>query len=65
MCLHAPAVMLLVGTVGVEHVVFGSDYPPVPIPLARHVAVVRELPLAHADKAKILGLNLAGLLKLR
>jgi predicted TIM-barrel fold metal-dependent hydrolase len=64
MCLHAPAVMLLVGTVGVEHVVFGSDYPPVPIPLARHVAVVRELPLAHADKAKILGLNLAGLLKL-
>ncbi len=65
MCLHAPAIMLVVGTVGVEHVVYGSDNPPVPIPLERHVAVVRSLPLSHADKARILGLNAAGLLKLR
>ncbi len=65
MCLHAPAIMLLVGTVGVDHVVFGSDHPPVPIPLERHLATIRELPLAHADKEKILGLNLARLLKLR
>lgn len=65
MCLHAPAVMLLVATVGVDRVVYGSDHPPVPIPIQRHTAVVRELPLAHADKAKILGLNLARLLKLQ
>jgi aminocarboxymuconate-semialdehyde decarboxylase len=64
MCLHAPAVMLLVGTVGVEHVVYGSDHPPVPISLQRHTAVVHNLPLAREDKAKILGLNAAGLLRL-
>ncbi len=64
MCLHMPAVMLLVATVGVDHVVFGSDHPPVPIPLERHTAVIHNLPLSHADKAKILGLNLARLLKL-
>jgi aminocarboxymuconate-semialdehyde decarboxylase len=65
MCLHAPAVMLIVGTVGVDHVVFGTDNPPVPIPHERHLAVVKNLPLAHADKEKILGLNIARLLKLR
>jgi aminocarboxymuconate-semialdehyde decarboxylase len=64
MALHMPAVMLLVATVGVDHVVFGSDHPPVPIPLERHLATIQNLPLAHADKAKILGLNLARLLKL-
>ncbi len=64
MCLHLPAVMLLVGTVGVDHVVYGSDNPPVPIPLERHTAVVHNLPLSHADKEKILGLNAARLLKL-
>jgi aminocarboxymuconate-semialdehyde decarboxylase len=65
MCLHPPAIMLLVGTVGIEHVVFGTDNPPVPIPITRHTAVIKELPLAAADKEKILGLNVARLLKLR
>ena len=64
MSFHMPAVMCAVATVGVEHVVYGSDYPPVPIPLARSVAVVKNLPLGHRDKEKILGLNAAGLLKL-
>jgi aminocarboxymuconate-semialdehyde decarboxylase len=64
MCLHMPAVALLVSTVGVDHVVYGSDNPPVPIALERHTAVVRQLPLAGADKEKILGLNAARLLKL-
>jgi predicted TIM-barrel fold metal-dependent hydrolase len=64
MSFYMPAVMCAVATVGVEHVVYGSDYPPVPIPLARSVAVVQNLPLGHRDKEKILGLNAAGLLKL-
>ncbi|HLH26767.1 MAG TPA: amidohydrolase family protein [Chloroflexota bacterium] len=64
MCLHMPAVMLLVSTVGVDHVVYGSDNPPVPIPLERHTAVIHNLPLARADKERILGLNAARLLKL-
>jgi predicted TIM-barrel fold metal-dependent hydrolase len=64
MSFHTPAIMCAIGTVGVEHVVFGSDHPPVHIPLKRSVAVVHNLPLAHADKMKILGENAARLLKL-
>ncbi len=64
MSFHTPAIMCAVGTVGVDHVVYGSDYPPVPIPMTRSVAVVKNLPLARADREKILGLNAARLLKL-
>jgi aminocarboxymuconate-semialdehyde decarboxylase len=64
MSFHAPAVMCAVGTVGVDHVVFGSDHPPVHVPLARSTALVHSLPLAADDRAKILGMNAARLLKL-
>jgi predicted TIM-barrel fold metal-dependent hydrolase len=45
-------------------VVFGSDHPPVHVPLARSTALVHSLPLAADDRAKILGMNAARLLKL-
>lgn len=61
---HAPGVLCGVGTVGVDHVVFGSDFPPVNIPLKRSVDVVKNLPLAERDRDKILGGNAARLLKL-
>ncbi len=64
MSFHTPAIMCAVGTVGVGHVVYGSDHPPVHVPLSRSVAVVKNLPLAHADKERILGLNAAQLLRL-
>ncbi len=64
MSYHVPAVMCAVSTVGVDHVVFGSDHPPVHLPMTRSVAVVQNLPLSHSDKEKILGLNAARLLKL-
>ena len=51
---HPPAVMCCVGTVGVEHVVMGSDHPPVHVPHSRTVDVVRNLPLSVDDRAKIL-----------
>jgi aminocarboxymuconate-semialdehyde decarboxylase len=64
MSFHMPAIMCAVATVGVEHVVYGSDHPPVHVPLTRSIAVVQNLPMSHADKEKILGLNSARLLKL-
>jgi aminocarboxymuconate-semialdehyde decarboxylase len=61
---HAPAVLCCVGTVGVDHVVMGSDFPPVDVPLERTVDLVRNLPLSVSDRAAILGGNAARLLKL-
>lgn len=62
--LHPPAVMCAVETVGADHVVFGSDSPPVPIPLKRSVDVVNALRISSEDKQKIFGGNAAKLLRL-
>jgi len=59
---HAPAVMCCVGTVGSDHVVMGSDFPPVHVPLSRTVDLVRHLPLSLADREAILGGNAERLL---
>jgi aminocarboxymuconate-semialdehyde decarboxylase len=63
-CYHPPAVQCAIDTIGIDHVVFGSDSPPVPIPLKRAVATVANLHIPEADKQKIFGDNAAKLLGL-
>ncbi|MEK7879179.1 MAG: amidohydrolase family protein [candidate division NC10 bacterium] len=64
MCFHPPAILCAVATLGVDHVVLGSDFPPVHVPLSRSVEIVNRLPLHPRDRRKLLGENAARLLKL-
>jgi aminocarboxymuconate-semialdehyde decarboxylase len=59
---HPPAVMCCVETVGVSHVVLGSDFPPVHVGVDRTIDLVRQLPLALDDREAILSGNAARLL---
>jgi predicted TIM-barrel fold metal-dependent hydrolase len=61
---HEDSVAKLIDTVGVDHIIFGSDYPH-PEGLAEPCTYVDELPadLPEEDKAKIMGGNMVNLMK--
>lgn len=63
-CFHQPAVLCALQTVGEDHLVFGTDYPPVTIPLSRSIRLIQDLPLPEKVKEKILGDNATELLRL-
>jgi aminocarboxymuconate-semialdehyde decarboxylase len=63
-CYHAPALECAIKTVGVEHLIFGTDSPQLLALKQRGLDLVRGLDLGAADKAKILGGTARMLLKL-
>jgi len=63
-CYHAPAARCAIDTVGVDHVLFGTDAPPLYTLKERGLAMIDELGLAPADKEKIMSGNARKLLKL-
>lgn len=61
---HWPAIMCAIETVGVDHVLFGSDFPPVGVPLRDSIKAVEDLPLSNDAKEQILRGNAQRLLDL-
>jgi predicted TIM-barrel fold metal-dependent hydrolase len=60
----APHVREAVEVFGVDRVMFGTDYGPVPIDPKEHVDIVNGLTISAADKEKILWRNAAGFFNL-
>jgi aminocarboxymuconate-semialdehyde decarboxylase len=48
---------LALATVGVDHVCFGTDHPPVPFPIERSLGNVAALELAEPERDRVLGEN--------
>ena len=61
-CYHPAGVLAAIASVGVDHVVFGSDHPPVDQTPQPSIDVVNQLELPDEDREKILGGNAARLL---
>ena len=61
---HPPAARLVLDTVGVDHVLYGSDAPPLTSLKPRAIKLVEDLNLPPADREKVFWRNAAGLLKL-
>jgi len=61
---HMPALMCAIESIGVEHMLFGADAPPLWPLLPRAIKLVQDLPLSAEDKDRILYKNAAELLRL-
>jgi predicted TIM-barrel fold metal-dependent hydrolase len=61
---HAPAVKCAIETVGADHVLFGTDAPPLTPLKSRGLRLVQGLDIPDADRKKILAGNAQRLLKL-
>ena len=61
---HAPAARLVLDTVGADHVLYGSDAPPLTSLKPRAIKLIQDLDIPAADKEKIFWSNARRLLKL-
>ena len=61
---HAPAARLVLDTVGADHVLYGSDAPPLTSLKPRAIKLVEDLGLGERDRAAVFWRNAATLLKL-
>ena len=61
---HQPALQCAVDTIGVDHMIFGADAPPLWPLLPRAIQQIHDLPLDDTAKADILANNALKLLKL-
>ena len=52
-----PAMMANLENMGADHILFGTDSPPLATPLEETIAMIQDLPIPEADKQKILGGN--------
>ena len=59
-----PALKLTVDALGVDHVLFGADAPPLSALLPQAIQIVRDLPLSDSDKQRIFSHNALEMLKL-
>jgi aminocarboxymuconate-semialdehyde decarboxylase len=61
---HLPALRCVVETMGPDHVLFGSDAPPLTVLKPKALRLVRDLGLPEADERKLLSDNVRRLFKL-
>jgi aminocarboxymuconate-semialdehyde decarboxylase len=61
---HAPAARMVIETVGADHVLYGSDAPPLTTLKPRAIKLIEDLGLSPKDKAAVFWGNAAKLLKL-
>ena len=61
---HAPAAKMVLETVGIDHVLYGSDAPPLTSLKPRAIKLIEDLGLPPQDKEKVFWRNAAKLLKL-
>ncbi|MDP2646158.1 MAG: amidohydrolase family protein [Desulfobacterales bacterium] len=62
---HLPALQCALDTVGPEHVVFGTDFPPVNMPLQESIDLIERLPVGEDIKKRIFCENAQNLLHLQ
>lgn len=63
-CYHAPAIRLVLDTVGIDHVLYGSDAPPLTSLKPKAIKLVEDLNLSPRDRDAVFWRNAAKLLKL-